>query len=137
LQRAAPPQGGDTVRNRVLASLAALAVGCTQAPAYQVTRLPSGREIKVLGVTKMFFSQDDPALMLKYQTDLDLDDGAALAAEVEEVWQVFRKDAEAAQVNGAIILVSDAPKGFIVTTNNNHGFVFERSPDGAWRRKER
>jgi len=38
-----------------------------------VHRLPSGREVKVWGVTKMFFSKGDPALMLKYRTDLRLD----------------------------------------------------------------
>jgi len=52
-----------------------------------VHRLPSGREVKVLGVTKMFFSKGDPALMLKYRTDLRLDDQEQLLKEVEEVWR--------------------------------------------------
>jgi len=52
-----------------------------------VHRLPSGREVKVLGVTEMFFSKGDPALMLKYRTDLRLDDQEQLLKEVEEVWR--------------------------------------------------
>ena len=48
-----------------------------------VHRLPSGRAVKVLGVTKMFFSKGDPAPMLKYRTDLRLDEQEQLRKEVE------------------------------------------------------
>jgi len=56
--------------------------GCGSADTgYTVHRLPSGREVKVLGVTEMFFSKGDPALMLKYRTDLcDAGNGGARQA---------------------------------------------------------
>jgi hypothetical protein len=41
---------------------------------YTVHRLPSGREVKVLSVTRMVVAKGDPALMLKYRTDLRLED---------------------------------------------------------------
>jgi hypothetical protein len=50
--------------------------------------------VKVIDVSKMFFSHGDPALMLKYRTELRLQGQAQLRKEVEEVWQVFRVDVE-------------------------------------------
>jgi hypothetical protein len=61
--------------------------GCGSAePGYTVHKLPSGREVKVLGITKMFVTKGDPALVLKYRTDLRLEDHDQLRKEVEEVW---------------------------------------------------
>lgn len=108
--------------------------GCNPGPQYQVQRLPSGKELKVLGVGKMFFSGGPPALMLKYRTDLDLDDRSALEREVDEIWQHFRIDVERAGLTSAIISAEDAPKGFIVTSNRSFNFVYRKSADGAWRR---
>jgi hypothetical protein len=108
--------------------------GCgTADTSYTVHRLPSGREVKVLGVSKMFFSKGDPALMLKYRTDLRLEDRALLRKEVEEVWQAFRVDVEQAGLKAAIISVHEPPKRLlIVSTNKSYNFVIQKSAEGAW-----
>jgi hypothetical protein len=49
-----------------------------QAPVRQV-KLPSGKSVKVLSVTKIAFSEDAPALLLDYETDLKVSDLPALA----------------------------------------------------------
>src|SRR5262249_9782303 len=41
-------------------------------PSYTEVRFPSGKMVKVLGTETIHFSQDDPALMLKCQTDCNL-----------------------------------------------------------------
>src|ERR1043165_1178547 len=62
--------------------------GCGGAPqpTVQVHGLPSGEEVKVLGVGRINFPRSGPALMLKYQTDLRMDDTSALHAEVQRIW---------------------------------------------------
>jgi hypothetical protein len=125
------------MRRLILCSLAAMVLtltGCGSADTgYTVHRLPSGREVKVLGVSKMFFSKGDPALMLKYRTDLRLEDQEQLRKEVEEVWQAFRVDVEQAGLKAAIISVHEPPKRvLIVSTNKSFNFVIQKSAAGNW-----
>jgi len=108
--------------------------GCgSTEPGYTVHKLPSGREVKVLGMTKMFFAKGDPALVLKYRTDLKLDDHEQLRKEVEEVWQAFRVDVEREGVKAAVLSVQETPKRvLIVTTSKGYNFVVKKSDAGAW-----
>ncbi len=100
---------------------------------YTVQRLPSGREVKVIGIGTMFFSKGDQALMLKYRTDLRLDDHDQVRKEVEEIWQAFRIDVERAGLKAAIISVHEPPKRMlIVSTNKTYNFVIQKSETGAW-----
>ena len=125
------------MRRLILCCLAAMVLaltGCGSADTgYTVHRLPSGREVKVLSVSKMFFSKGDPALMLKYRTDLRLEDQEQLRKEVEEVWQAFRVDVEQAGLKAAIISVHEPPKRvLIVSTNKSYNFVIQQSAEGKW-----
>jgi len=62
-----------SVRVRLGATILTILLGCGGSPPpYQERTLPSGQTVKVLGVGKMFFTKGDAALMLKYQTDLNL-----------------------------------------------------------------
>jgi hypothetical protein len=123
------------VRDRTMGPclVALLAVGCGGAPPYEIHRLRSGEQIKVLGVGQVNFPESGPALMLKYQTDLDFSDTAALHAESARIWQEFRKDAEQAQVSSAIISANSTPSGGIVSRSQGYNFIYERAPDGSWR----
>jgi hypothetical protein len=107
--------------------------GSAPQPPVQVHRLPSGEEVKVLGIGKINFSASGPALMLKYQTGLSMDDTSALHAEAQRIWADFRKDAERAQVQNAIVSANSAPTGGIVSHGRTYNFVYERSRDGSWR----
>ena len=113
-----------------------LAVGgllaCGTASQHEIVRLPSGKEIKVLGIGKVSFTQDEPALMLKYQTDLSLDDRSALQEEVNEIWQVFLNDVEKANLTRAIVSANEVPKGGIINTNRAANFPFRKLADGTW-----
>jgi hypothetical protein len=100
---------------------------------YTVYKLPSGREVKVIGITKMFFTKGDAALVLKYRTDLRLEDHDQLRKEVEEVWQAFRVDVERAGLKAAVISVQETPKRMlIVSTSKGYNFVVKKSDAGAW-----
>ena len=109
-----------------------LAAGCTSSQQFQVRRLPSGREIKVLSLTTMNFPSEPPALMLKYQTDVPIDDVAALQAEANEVMDILKIDAERAHLTRAVVSANDEPKGIIIKQGKSHNFLYEKQTDGTW-----
>ena len=117
----------------ILALLLALLVAFP-ASAQKVVTLPPGKQIKVLGVGKISFSEGPPGLMLKYETDLSVDDKSKLEKEVAEIWATFRPDVEKAQLTVAIISANEHPSGMLVTTNKGFNFVYERGSDGKWSR---
>jgi len=101
----------------------------------QVHTLPSGRQIMVLGVGKMFFTKDNQtALMLKYQTHLSLDDKPALEKEADEIWSSFRINVEQAGLSTGIVSANEKPAGFIVTHSRGFNFVYTKSANGQWSR---
>jgi hypothetical protein len=110
-------------------------LGCTRSPDFAERTLPSGRTIKLMSIGTML-SGDGPALMLRYRTDLAVDNIPALQQEVDDIWTVFQIDAEKAKVNTAIISANDAPKstGLISSTSRGYNFVYRKSPDGQWSR---
>jgi hypothetical protein len=117
--------------------LAAAMSGCQQtAQPQRVVTLPSGKQVRVLGVVQWKFSQGPPALMLQYQTDLKVSDVAALKREVEEIWPDFRKDVENGGYQNAIISANEVPQGLLIKKSQSYNFVFERSADGTWRMLE-
>jgi hypothetical protein len=116
--------------------IASLLVGCGSGqPQYTEVRLPSGKVVKVLGTGMLHFSQDDPALMLKYQTERSLDEKVALQQEVNEIWANFRFDADRANVKNAVIAANEPPQGRFITSNRSFNFVFKKSPDGVWKQQ--
>jgi len=122
-------------RTRFLVATAVVLVlaGCTaKNPNYRTFTLPSGKAIRVMGMGRINFSQDAPALMLQYQTDLKVADKAALRAEADEIWPVFRNDVEQANLKAGIISANEIPQGFIVKRGNSYNFVYQKSSDGVW-----
>jgi hypothetical protein len=105
---------------------------CTGGPQYTIQKLPSGREIKVVGITKISFTKGDPALMLSYQTDLPINDLLALRKEAEEIWPVFRINVEQAQLKGAIISARQAPSGIFIKTSRLYNFTIVKHEDDSW-----
>jgi hypothetical protein len=86
--------------------------------------LPSGRTIFVNNTTKMDFPNGPSALVLNYSTSASIDDMKALRAEVDEIWPIFVKDVETANLRGAALRPVNGPNG--------HGFVFLKRDDGTW-----
>jgi len=123
-----------SVIRSLLAALMVLAWFACQSAA-QATKevaLPSGKKVRVIAVGRINFSNDSPALMLKYQTDLKVSDVVALRKEVDEIWTIFRKDVEQAGLTNAIISANEVPQGIIVKTAKAYNFVFTKSSDGTW-----
>ena len=99
---------------------------------FQVTRLPSGKEVKVIGVGQVAFAADAPALVLEYETDIPAGHDALLQDEVDEIWASFRPEVEQAGLSSAIVSANQKPTGLIVKRSRSTKFVYKRKADGTW-----
>lgn len=99
---------------------------------YKLLKLPSGKEIKVTGVAKMDFPNSDPALVMNYLTNISIDDNVALRREVDEIWSVFQKDVENANLKAGVIQATHVEGSGFVKHGKGYGFVFVKRDDGKW-----
>jgi len=104
----------------------------SQTQNYQSFKLPSGKEIKVTGGGRMDFPNSDPALVMDYLTDISIDDKDALRQEVNEIWDVFRKDVENAKLKAGVIRATYVAGNGLVKSGKSYGFVFVKRDDGKW-----
>jgi hypothetical protein len=97
--------------------------------------LPSGRRVVVLGSGPVRFTQGAPALMIRYATELSVDDTVPLAREAEEVFQAYRQRAEAAKLNGLVASAFEMPRGGGSGQQaRGYNFSWTRDGSGLWHR---
>lgn len=119
------------MRQLLFVLFVAAAACCAQNQPTKEVTVPSGKKVKVIAVGKLSFTNDSPALMLKYQTQLKISDLPALRKEVDEIWSVFKTDVENANLTNAIISANEAPNGLIIQKARGYNFVFKKS-NGRW-----
>jgi hypothetical protein len=133
MARVAPSLKFPTLWSLVPSLILLTGCGAGSQPPFHYRRLSSGEQVKVLGIGKVNFGAIGPALMLKYQTDLNMDDEAAVHAEAQRIWAEFRKDADQAQVQSAIVSANSPPSGGgAISHTRAYNFVFERRGAGEW-----
>jgi hypothetical protein len=101
-----------------------------------IVRLPSGKEVKVLGIGKWFFTKSKvTALMLRYETKLNIDNVELLRQEAEEIWPIFRVNAEKSGLSTAIISANEIQKKNIlgVSHYSSYNFVISKTDFGPWK----
>jgi hypothetical protein len=101
-------------------------------PDSQLYKLPSGKQVKITGMSKMDFPNSGSALVMNYQTDIPIDDRVALRKEVDEIWGVFQRDVEAANFKGGVIRATHLEGSGLVRNGKGYGFVFVKREDGTW-----
>ena len=116
----------------LLCLLGVTAVAQTQTQATRDVFLPSGKLMRVLSVSRLNIAHQGTALVLTYQTDLNLSDLSALRKEIDEIWPVFKGDVEKARSTTAIISAKEVPQGVVLNSAGAHYFMFRKS-DGEWR----
>lgn len=95
--------------------------------------LPSGKEIVIEAVGKIYYRKSEPGIMLKYSTNLDLENAELLQNEVNEIWSLFRKEADESGLNSVVISANSPPVGkFFIGVRQTRNFVFLKSEDGFW-----
>lgn len=99
-----------------------------------IQKLPSGKEIKILSIGNWYFAKDrPPALLLRYQTDIRIDDVDLLRKEVEEIWPVFRINVEKSGLPNAAIAATNPLFDFLFFhTSRSRNFVVSKKTNGTW-----
>ena len=95
-------------------------------------KLPSGKQIKVNSVGKMNFPNGESALVMNYETEIPIEDKEPLRKEVNEIWSVFQKDVEKAEVKAGVIRATHYEGSGLVRNGNGYGFVYVKGDDGKW-----
>jgi hypothetical protein len=117
-------------------ALVATFLGCSMStPEPQAVTLASGRHVKILSIGKINFSGDSPALMLKYETDIPIDNQPLLKAEADDIWEYFHADVEEAGLSTGIISANEPVRGLIVKTGKGFNFIYTRGSSGIWVRQ--
>jgi len=128
-----PGMNRRSIRKLLILSLAIVfSCACNAQQPSRPVKLPSGRTVKVLGIVRIDFPKAPPALMLKYETDLKISDVEALRKEADEIFAVFKADAENGKFTSAIVSANDKPTGLILKNSNGYNFVYEKRADGQW-----
>jgi hypothetical protein len=101
----------------------------------QTIKLPCGSTVKILSVSRIEYSKGVPALMVRYQTRLSVEQQRkALSDEVDSLFSLAQKQVDHDGFHEAIISSNEVPKGIILTANRMLNFIFEKGDDGKWTR---
>jgi tetratricopeptide (TPR) repeat protein len=112
----------------------ALSIGCVFSADFQMIRLPSGKQIKLLAVRPLSFPKNQlTALKLVYEADKDLSDHAALAEEADDIWELFQFDVERAGLSAAIISARRVTSGSSPQTFEEYSFLFRKDGNEKWK----
>ncbi len=109
---------------------------CGSGPITHPQKLSSGDTIRVLSLQRMTFSKGPPAIVLRYETDLRLDDQEKLTAEVDKIAPDVLREAEKAGLSDAAIISCEKPSGWPIYHSRNYGFTWAKNAAGSWVRHE-
>ena len=128
-------QGADSAAGPATSTAAAPATSTAPKVQGEPLSLPSGRRVVVLGSGPVRFTQGSPALMVRYATELSVDDTVPLAREAEEVFQAYRGRAESAKLTGMVASAFEMPRGGgSGQAARGYNFSWTRDGAGTWHR---
>ena len=104
---------------------------------HTVQTLPDGKQVRIVGVAKGFFTEDDTALILTYITDYSFGDRAAIEREADKIWQVFRHNVEQAGLTAGLIMAQEARDPSVVSTYRHEGFIWRKLSTGHWEKSDK
>src|SRR5215472_12564936 len=91
--------------------------GCSR-PSSTLTTLPSGKQIKITSIVPMHFANGTDALVLNCETDISIDDITDLRKEVDEIWSIFKKDVEGANMTNGVIRITHPERDTVLFSRN-------------------
>jgi hypothetical protein len=112
--------------------VSAFCCACNAQQPLRPLKLGSGRVVRVLGEGPINFSNGSTALMLKYETDLQIADPEKLRKEADEVFGVLKMDAAKGNFTSVIVSANEKPSGLVFKTSKGYNFVYEKRADGRW-----
>lgn len=94
----------------------------------QTVRLTTGKQIKLISVTA---ADGGKASTLRYLTDRNISNKRDLAAEVDDIWDMFKPEVEKQGLTAAVISANAQPAG-PDKYNQQFDFVLIRDAGGRW-----
>ena len=79
---------------------------------FKMTHLPNGMNIKLIGVAKIICAEGPPQAMLRYRTDIPVDQNhiGRIIKEETAIWPTFRINVEQMGLNYAAICACSPPR---------------------------
>lgn len=96
--------------------------------------LPSGEPLKIFSLSKAYLLKDNPALILEYETNTDLDDITMLRKNAETIWPVFINNVHNEKMVNAVIKASTPQHKTspITYTTKSYSFVVTQKENETW-----
>jgi hypothetical protein len=96
-----------------------------------VVDLGPGRSVRLLALAQTG-PESDPAVLLRYETDLPLGDAAATRAEAAKVWDKLRGQIESDGARAAVLQATGSVEGWVFPFASSRKFAWVRGRDGQW-----
>jgi hypothetical protein len=131
-----PRQGTEEqpMRGKVitLTSLLLLTLGCSirNTQNFKTYTLPSGKQVTVESEAKIHI-EGYSEVRIHYDTKLPIMNKKLLRKEVEEVWSLFQKDVDDAEIERGQVKVTDYWLGGLVHEDKLYFFHYNKQ-DGKW-----
>ena|ERR1700730_6532686 len=110
----------------------ALAGGQPIKDAPSTIRIASGKEVKVLSITRTtLHGSDEPAVAVQYVTDISISDTEKLYSEAEQVFNAIRALAEREKVRAAIVAANESASG-LISMSRAAGWCWKQRANGTW-----
>jgi hypothetical protein len=95
-------------------------------------RLASGKEVKVLSITRTTLHEsDEPVVAVQYVTEIGISDTDKLYSEAEQVFQAIRPLAEREKVRAAVVAANEPASG-LLSMSRAAGWCWKQRADGSW-----
>jgi len=117
----------------ILITITLFVLGCDSSLPQQGTiTLSSGKAFKIVGVSKVTSDEYPPTIIIQYETDLIVENTPELRNQVQEIWQVVKKDVESEHYNRAIISALNHKKILLYESNKYWNYVFQKVDSADW-----
>lgn len=96
-----------------------------------VVDLGAGRSVRLLALARTG-PESEPALLLRYETDLPMRSGAAIRAEATQVWDRLRGQIGAEGARAAVLQATGSVEGWVFPFASSRKFAWTRRVAGEW-----
>jgi hypothetical protein len=96
-----------------------------------VVDLGAGRSVRLLALAQTG-PENDPAVLLRYETELPMRDAAAVRAEAGLVWDKLRGQVQSEGARAAVLQATGSVEGWVFPFASSRKFAWRRAGDGDW-----
>lgn len=96
--------------------------------------LPADKKVHLISFAPGRYQRGTDALVINCETDLSIEDRPGLRQEANEVWKIYRSNAERFRLKYGVVRLLHIEVTGSVTQSQSLVFTFARRGDGWWQR---